>query len=230
TVPAFDCHSVESIAILFEGATMIEVYFGPPSIYGRKVLIVLMEKKLDFGIRLINFADKDQRKPDYLALNPNGKVPTLIDRGHVIYESSAIAEYLDEAYPSPPLMPSDPYQRARIRMIDDFCDLYLYPSLINCIVKKWFTHEPITDDDLNAIFENVTRIDAYLADKTFLSDRFSLADCAFMSAVPALDLFEITPRLTEYYALTRYIDALKARPSYEAAMMVTAERTKKYLL
>lgn len=58
----------------------------------------------------------EQRSPDYLALNPQGLVPTLqLDDGAALTQSLAIIEYLDEMHPEPPLLPSDPRARARVR-------------------------------------------------------------------------------------------------------------------
>src|SRR5436189_1104237 len=104
----------------------MELYYAAPSIYGRKVLAVLEEKGLDYTIKKMTFAAEDHKKEDYLKLNPNGEIPTLVDDEAVIYESTAIMEYLNEEYPEPPLMPEDSYSRAKVRMIDDFCDLHLY--------------------------------------------------------------------------------------------------------
>ena len=207
---------------------MIEVYSAPPSIYGRKILIVLMEKNLDFRIKPMSFFTKDHRKEAYLELNPNGEIPTLIDEGRIIYESTAIMEYLNEAYPEPPLMPTQPYQRALIRMIDDFCDLHLYRAIIQVIVKKMFTHETVTEQDLEGIIADSKRIENYLGDQEFLAGDFSLADCAFMSALPAFQAFGLESKLRESRTLSAYADRLKIRPSYKAAMMVTDESIKDY--
>ncbi|HMA32562.1 MAG TPA: maleylacetoacetate isomerase [Casimicrobiaceae bacterium] len=60
----------------------------------------------------------NQRAQDYLALNPQGLVPALaLDDGHVLTQSLAIVEYLDETHPEPPLLPADPVARARVRAI-----------------------------------------------------------------------------------------------------------------
>ena len=58
---------------------------------------------------MLSFSDEDTRKPDFLALNPRHRVPMLIDGDFVFYESNAIVEYLDEAYPATgaPLFPGD---------------------------------------------------------------------------------------------------------------------------
>src|ERR1700731_2730190 len=57
----------------------------------------------------------EQRDPDYLAINPQGLVPTLQDGGAVITQSLAIIEWLDEIHPTPPLLPKDPLRRALVR-------------------------------------------------------------------------------------------------------------------
>src|SRR6185503_1815333 len=69
---------------------VISLYYAPPSIYGRKVLAVLEEKGLDYQIKPLSFAERDMDKPDYLRLNPNGEVPTLVDENFVVYESTTI--------------------------------------------------------------------------------------------------------------------------------------------
>jgi glutathione S-transferase len=64
----------------------------------------------------LNLRAGDQQKPEYVKLNPNAVVPTLVDGGNAIIESTVICEYLDDAYPEPPLSPRDPIERARMRL------------------------------------------------------------------------------------------------------------------
>ncbi len=75
----------------------------------------MAEKGLEWTDHLIDLGKKDQLDPDYLKLNPNGVVPTLVNDGTVILDSSVICEYIDELFPDPPLVPSDPAVRARMR-------------------------------------------------------------------------------------------------------------------
>jgi glutathione S-transferase len=76
----------------------------------------LAEKKLAWEGHHLNLRAGDQQKPDYLKLNPNALVPTLVDGGTVVIESTVINEYLDDAYPDLPLRPADAYGRARMRL------------------------------------------------------------------------------------------------------------------
>jgi glutathione S-transferase len=95
---------------------MLKLYNAPHSTCSQKVRICLAEKDLPFeDIRLDLGKGKDQLKPEYLKLNPNGVVPTLVDDGDVIIDSSVICEYLDEKYPTPRLTPADVAQRAKMR-------------------------------------------------------------------------------------------------------------------
>jgi glutathione S-transferase len=94
---------------------MITLYHAHHSTCSQKVRIVLHEKGLEFEAIQLELGKKDQLKPEYLALNPNGVVPTLVDGDDVIIDSSVICEYLDERYPEPRLSPADVVERAHMR-------------------------------------------------------------------------------------------------------------------
>ncbi|MGE5303580.1 MAG: glutathione S-transferase family protein [Alphaproteobacteria bacterium] len=95
---------------------MIELYHNDMSVCAQKVRFALAEKKLAWETRHMNLRAGDQQKPEYLKLNPNAVVPTLVDNGTVIIESTVICEYLDDAYPEPPLRLADAAGRARMRL------------------------------------------------------------------------------------------------------------------
>ena len=91
------------------------LYHAPHSTCSQKVRLVLHEKGLPFEDIRIDLSKKEQLRSEYLAINPNGVVPTLVDDGTPIIESSVICEYLDEKYPHNPLVPADFVERARMR-------------------------------------------------------------------------------------------------------------------
>jgi glutathione S-transferase len=95
---------------------MIELYHNDMSVCAQKVRFALAEKKLSWEGYHLNLRAGDQQKPEYLKLNPNAVVPTLVDDGTVIIESTVICEYLDDAYPEPSLRPADSVGRARMRL------------------------------------------------------------------------------------------------------------------
>lgn len=94
---------------------MLTLYHANHSTCSQKVRLCLAEKGLEWESRLINLATNEHLTPDYLALNPNGVVPTLIHDGRIVLDSGVICEYLDEVFPSPTLLPADPVDRARVR-------------------------------------------------------------------------------------------------------------------
>jgi glutathione S-transferase len=90
------------------------------------VKIVLHEKGLAYQRVTLDLAKKEQKRPEFLKLNPYGKVPVINDNGKVLFESCIINEYLDEQYPNPPLMPKEPYVRGRGRILVDYGLRYMH--------------------------------------------------------------------------------------------------------
>ena len=91
-----------------------------------RVRIALNLKKLDYESAFIHLRRGDQRQPDFRSVNPQGLVPALETDGAVLVQSLPIVEYLDERYPAPPLLPSDPHDRARVRALAAVvaCDIH----------------------------------------------------------------------------------------------------------
>ena len=94
---------------------MLTLYHGDTAVCAAKVRVTLAEKELEYDSRPINLHAGEQFDPEYLKLNPNAVVPTLIHDGDILIESGVINEYLDEAFPDPPLRPESLVQRARMR-------------------------------------------------------------------------------------------------------------------
>lgn len=202
---------------------MIQVYYAAPSIYGRKVLAVLEEKELDYEIKKMSFSTQDHLKDDYLKINPNGEIPALMDDAFTVYESTAIIEYLNDEYPEPPLMPEDSEGRANVRMIEDYCDLHLYPEIVRCFIKKAVKKEELNAEDIKALAEKTLRLDAYLGAKTWIAGEFSLADCAAMPAIASLEAFGVLDECLTTQALKSYAGRLKTRKGYKGASLMNLE-------
>ncbi|MEH6754765.1 MAG: glutathione S-transferase family protein [Alphaproteobacteria bacterium] len=94
----------------------LELYHSGHSTCSQKVRICLAEKGIEWTSHELHFATGDHLTPEYLKLNPNGVVPTLVHDGEPIIESSVIVEYLDEIFPEPSLVPRAPLPRARLRV------------------------------------------------------------------------------------------------------------------
>ena len=108
----------------------IHFYYGSGSPYAWRVWLALEHKKLPYELKVLSFSSGEMRKPEFRGLNPRGKVPVIVDEGFVLYESSAIMEYLDDAYPdNPGLFPAEVRQRALCRRYIREVDSYLAPPL-----------------------------------------------------------------------------------------------------
>jgi glutathione S-transferase len=120
----------------------ITLYYGSGSPYAWRAQLALEHKALPYELKVLSFAAGDTRKPEFLALNPRHRVPVLVDDDFVLYESSAIVEYLDDAYPGrgAPLFPGDARTRAIIRRmiceVDEDFDAALDPLTTQAFSKK----------------------------------------------------------------------------------------------
>lgn len=94
----------------------VTLYDGAGTPSPRRVRICLIEKGISFKIKWLNLGLMDQKNPSYLKLNPAGLVPTLVHDDKALFESNVINEYLDAVFPSPPLVPKDPWGQAQMRM------------------------------------------------------------------------------------------------------------------
>src|SRR5260221_4417176 len=98
------------------------LYNAPQSTCSQRVRFVLNAKGLPFAEKKLDLLAGDQLKPDYLALNPNGVVPTLDHDGNIVIDSSVIIEYLDEVVPDESFTPREPVGRAHMRALMRFID------------------------------------------------------------------------------------------------------------
>jgi glutathione S-transferase len=102
---------------------MFTLYNAPQSTCSQRVRFVLNAKRLPFAEIKLDLLAGDQLKPDYLALNPNGVVPTLDHDGKIVIDSAVIGEYLDEIAPEPEnFTPPTPLERAHMRALMHFID------------------------------------------------------------------------------------------------------------
>lgn len=121
----------------------IVLYYGSGSPYAWRVQLALEHKALAYERKVLSFSAGDTRKPEFLALNPRHRVPVIVDGDFVLYESNAIVEYLDEAFPGrgAPLFPGDVRQRALVRRLIAEADNYL-DKATDDIVDEAFVKKP----------------------------------------------------------------------------------------
>ncbi len=119
-----------------------------------RVRIALNMKGIDPQRRYVHLANGEQRKPDFLAINPQGLVPYLVDGEVSIGQSLAIIEYLDEIQPMPPLLPTDTAERAWVRAFAQMIACDIHP-LNNTRVLSYLTG-PLrhSEDEKNAWYRH----------------------------------------------------------------------------
>ena len=122
----------------------IKLYASFRSANCERVKIALQEKGLTYDIVQLDLKKKDQKRPDFLKLNPYGKVPVIDDGGTVLFESCVINEYLDEKYPNPPLMPKDAHGRGRVRNLVDY-GLYFTHSAFRALRDEMLKEDAESD-------------------------------------------------------------------------------------
>ncbi|MCR9191110.1 MAG: maleylacetoacetate isomerase [Gammaproteobacteria bacterium] len=114
-------------------------YYRSSSAY--RVRIALALKQIDASIIPINLREGEQCTSAYLSHNVQGLVPTLIDNDHTLTQSLAIIEYLDECYPTPPLLPASPYERAQVRAFAQIIACEIHPlnnlRVLNTLREEW---------------------------------------------------------------------------------------------
>jgi len=141
----------------------VDLYTGHGSPYGWRVWLALELKKVAHEVKILSFQAGDTRKPEFVALNPRHTVPTIVDDGHVLWESLAILEYLDERYDTGTrLYPGDAKNRARIRRLIQEMEGYLDKEGIDPITHEYFGKEGAAPD-LERVEKAKTRLAEELA-------------------------------------------------------------------
>ncbi len=197
----------------------IKLHYHPLSTYSRRVLIAFAEKQIPHELVVVDMVARRHREQPYLSLNPYGRVPTLdatLDEdGFVLFESTAILNYLEATRPSPPLAPADARGRALVDMHMKLCDLQLTRHAGTIIFPKRFL--PKEKWNMAAIAEakaeiekHLAILDKQLAGKTYLlAEQFSLAEVCYAPFLEFLPLMEITPPS----AVAAWSARVLARPS-----------------
>ena len=94
-----------------------------------RLRIAMNFKGLSYDYNLVNLQSGDHLSDDFKRINPQGRVPAIDIEGNILTQSLAIIEYLDEVYPAPPLLPSDPLGKAKVRGIAGLIACDIHPSM-----------------------------------------------------------------------------------------------------
>ena len=158
---------------------MLEIYWGSGSPFAWRVLLVAALKGIRYESRLLEFSKGDLKKPEFLALNPRGKVPVIRDGDLVLAESLAIISYLERKHPDPPLLGRTPEETGRI-----WSSISTFESYVRDVttpLNRWlFGDKPRTaeiDEARAQIGRELDRVEAGLAHREWLvGDTVTAAD------------------------------------------------------
>jgi glutathione S-transferase len=195
---------------------MLRIHYHPRSTYSRRVRIALIEKNIPHELVALNMEKKEHRQAPYLGYNPYARVPTLEEDGFVLYESTAILNYLEANHPQPPLLPPDARGRALVDMHMKLCDLQFTRQAGTIIFPKRFLPKERWDEKLIAqakgeIERHLAILEQhYLTGREYLvGDRFTLAEVCYAPFLEFLPLMEIAPPP----AVAAWSARMLARPS-----------------
>jgi glutathione S-transferase len=114
----------------------LQLYHFWSSVCSVRSRMALEEKRVKWESKYVDLFKFDQLKPDYLAINPDGVVPTLVCDGHIVRESVIINEFIEDAFPGqPPLIPSDPFLAAKMREFISKCENTMAPIALMTYFK-----------------------------------------------------------------------------------------------
>jgi glutathione S-transferase len=133
-----------------QGGNMLELYWGSGSPYAWRVMLALEVKKLPYTSHLLEFSKKQTKTPEFLALNPRGKVPLLKDGDFALGESLAIIAYLDRKTPEPPLFGRNAAEAGMTWRSISETTSYLEPLATRIVGPLFFNKSAENSDDINA--------------------------------------------------------------------------------
>jgi glutathione S-transferase len=195
---------------------MLKLYDSPECPFCQKTRIVLAEKDLSYETVAVDLKAGEQKRPEFLKLNPFGKVPVLIDDEVIVYDSTIINEYLEDEYPHPALMPADSAARARVRTFEDYADnafLTLTSTVMRELRKPEAEREAEkVDTARQQIARILAMIDGSLSGRSWLVGNFSLADIAFAPRAVILPALGV-PIDPEWKNVAAWIQRLNQRAS-----------------
>jgi glutathione S-transferase len=210
---------------------MIELHWGSGSPFAWRVMLALEIKKIPYASHLIEFSKGHNKTPEFLALNPRGKVPVIKDGEFVLPESLAILAYLDRKTPEPPLFGRTAEETGRVwKAISDATN-YLDPPAVRIVGPIFFNKTGEKADDIRAALKplhaELKLLDIALAKQRWIAGGdISAADCVVHPTIESilraagkesakpLEL-GILPLAKTYPSLAAWGERIRALPGYE---------------
>ncbi|MBL8488184.1 MAG: glutathione S-transferase N-terminal domain-containing protein [Rhodocyclaceae bacterium] len=199
---------------------MIEL-FTAATPNGHKVSIALEELELPYEMRVLNLSANEQKEPWFLRINPNGRIPAIIDHdadGFAVFESGAILIYLAEK--TGRLMPADPRGRSRVIQWLMFQMGGIGPMMGQAnVFFRYFPEkiQPAIDRYQGEVSRLLRVLDGHLANNEYLAGNYSIADIANWAWVRTHAWSGVS--VDGFAHLRRWIDAIAARPGAQRGIL-----------
>jgi len=202
---------------------MLKLYYARPSIYARPVWLALLEKQLPFELIPVDLGGA-QFEPEFLALNPFGHIPVLVDGDLRVIESLAILDYLEARYPDVSLLPTDAVELARVRMVQLVALNELLPAVVKLLMDDKSASAPSSDLEyaqLRAI-NTLSFLEDLLGDRLyFAGEQLTLAEIVAGTLVDKLP--DLGVALTNYPRLEAWSERLMSRPTWQQIQLSADE-------
>lgn len=197
---------------------MFTLYTSPMSGNGRKVHILFEEVGASYQLSKLDLMKGEQKNPEYLKLNPNGKVPTLVDNGFILWESNAILLYLAEKFSTAKLLPVDGRDRARVFQWLLFEQTTFRPPLSLLMRQTRFTSPEKQDQQAieqswSEVRTNMSILQTALSEREYIGGTFSIADIAVLPYVYLAR--DLGTELSAWPGVEAYWQRLSVRPSWQ---------------
>ena len=195
--------------------------------FATKCRIAIYDKGLD--VEMAPIPGGDLHSAEYAKINPLGKTPALEVDGVVIPESEVINEYLEEKFPKAPLLPKSPEDRAKVRVMTRFHDLYLEPPLRALFpqMNPKTRDDKVVNEKLTELNSRIDQLEKMLPESGFACGEFTLADCALAPtmffATNLVGMFGAKPPLEGHPKLTKWWNHVQTRESVKKALGEMAE-------
>jgi len=208
----------------------IEIYAFPPSPRAFKVMALANHLGLDWTLRPLDIIKGEQRAPDYVALNPNMRMPTLTDGDYVLWESGAILQYLAGKKPQSGLLPSDEAGRLDVTRWqfwdmshwDPACAIYLFENVVKPMILKSGEPDQTQLQKGAELFNRAAKVlDGQLKRNKYVTgDRLTIAD--FSLAAPLNYAAMARLPLEGYGEITRWYASVQSLPAWQKTLAHSA--------
>ncbi len=210
----------------------LKLHVFPPSPRAFKVMALANHLGIDYQICFVDLGKGDQKRPEFLALNPNGKMPVLEEDGFTLWESNAILEYLASKKPQSGLLPEDARGRADVtRWLlwdmshwDSTCGLFMFERMVKPLFMK-AAPDPTEIAKGEQRFHQFAKVlDDHLKGRKYVcGDKLTIADFALAAPLNVAEVVQYP--LAPYAEIKRWYASLAALPAWRRTLVQCAPST-----